>query len=113
MNDCTHGLESDPVTGGHVTESGTGWFKVETCQPPTGQIAKCEHGVYIALGDETARHCGFCNPDLYTDPILLRTMSRRKPINRVYPEDKTLDTSDFMNQSSAARMAGTKEFFEL
>ena len=80
--------------------------------PASAHGNKCPHGIYLA-GEETARYCGFCNPDLYTDTILLRTMSRRKPVNRVYLEDKTLDTSDFMNQSSATRMAGTKEFFEL
>ena len=107
---CAHNLESDPVTGGHITESGPGWFEVETCPAaPT----KCEHGIYIAAGDEIARYCGLCNPDQYNDAILYRTMKRHRAINRHFPEPRTLDAADFMEQNAGLRMDAAREFFEL
>lgn len=109
MNDCAHGLQQAPVTGGHITDGGTGWFKVETCEP----IKKCDHGVYIAKGDEIARYCGLCNANQYNDNILLHTMKRHRALNRNYPEARTLDAADYMDQPAGARMAGAAEFFEL
>lgn len=28
---CPHGLQKDPLSGGHIAMEGTGWFKVESC----------------------------------------------------------------------------------
>ena len=81
----------------------------------TLQIRKCSHGVYIPLGTlgEESPHCGLCNVDLYNDIIILKTMARRKPVERHYPEERTLDAASFMEQSAGARMASTREFFTL
>lgn len=83
------------------------WLEVTVSEP----IVKCLHGVYIAKGDVTARHCGACNPDCYTDRVLLATMARRKPACRVYAEPKTLDAAAFMEQSPSERMASTRDFY--
>lgn len=74
-------------------------------------IRKCDHGIYIPTGSETAHSCSVCNPDLLTDTILLRTMARRKPVNRNYPEERTMDAADFMRQEGNTRISAGREFY--
>lgn len=76
-----------------------------------GPVVKCAHGIYIAAGDEVARHCGMCNPDAYSDGILRAAMARRKPANRIYPETDTLDAAEYLEQSVGERLHAGREFF--
>lgn len=82
---------------------------IETSAP----IRKCDHGIYIPTGSEAAYSCSLCNPDLLRDVILLRTMARRKPTNRNYPDEHTMDAADFMQQEGNTRIEAGREFFGL
>jgi hypothetical protein len=64
---------------------------------------KCEHGMY------NARYCSACMPQA-PDRVLAAAMARRKPTNRIYPEPRTLDASDFMEQNPGERLHAGREF---
>ena len=65
---------------------------------------KCEHGVYIAAGDYTARYCSACNPQP-ADRMLAKAMARSKPASRTYVDPPVLDAAEFMAQPAGARLA--------
>ena len=109
-HDCQH--ETDPVTGGCITAYGEGFFKVERHCTPVKD--KCEHGVYIPESERLtgqSSYCGACNPAAYGDEILRRTMSKKRIVSRIYPEERTIDAAEFLEMTPGQRISGTREFF--
>lgn len=76
--------------------------------PEASPSGKCDHGVRISPGDAIARYCSVCNPRR-ADSVLAAAMARRKPANRIYGEEKTLDVEAFLTQPVGARLAILKE----
>jgi hypothetical protein len=70
-------------------------------------MAKCEHGVYIAQGDESAVFCTICNP---------RHCGIIAPVKRMVApllQERTLDTAEYFSQPLSERLAFARQLEDM
>ena len=91
-------------------------FESEELLPPSQPIKKCEHGVYVpsfVTGSNESPYCPLCNPDANHDAPMHMAMARKRTTCRNYPEQRTMDTAEYMSLNPNERIAGFRDFAPL